>query len=341
MNVFIDTNILLQLYEASKADLIEFEKLLALSKNSQMSLLVPPQVRSEFLKHREAKIQAALEVIGKMKLTVEVPNLYAGLPSQQELVMGGRELDKTRRKLLEEARDALANDKLAADKATGQLLALTDENWAEASTAIIESARLRVDRGNPPGKKGYGDAINWEWLLNCVKDSEDLHVITDDGDFKSPIDKSRPSQFLAEEWRCRKGGKLYVYATFYEFLEARFPTLLNVESVDKHFAIEALATSPNFASTHSAIARLKRFNSFTSAEKGALLRAIEENDQVFRIITDPDVRAFAVELLGSLADDEHTGWATAVRHHLHPIQEAEEAEEDDECDDDSAPNSGW
>lgn len=323
MNVFVDTNILLQLYEASQADLAEVRKLLTLAENGGVTLLVSPQVRDEFIKHREETIADALKLLTRQTLKIEVPNLYTGLPHRDELVSGVRALEEVRRKLLNEAKAIVESDALEADKVVREFISQAGSEGP--SEALVNKARLRVDRGNPPGKKGYGDAINWEWLIGKVQRDSDIHIVTFDNDFKSAIDRRRPAEFLSSEWRRRVGGEVYVYESLYEFFASKFPVLLQVENIDKHLAIEALATSPNFRSTHSAVARLNRFESFNSAERGELLRAIVENGQVNRIISDPDVRAFTVSLLNSLEAGEHDELAEVVLLLLNPPSPEEEA----------------
>lgn len=323
VEVFIDTNILLQFYEATRADLREIEKMLALASNGKMRLLVSPQVRDEFLKNREGVIEKALQQLHKHKFRIDVPNLYTGLPSWEPLMEGMHALEKTRKELLLEARDAIANDALKADRAVRTLLQLAGSEPPDDE--LVERARLRIDRGNPPGKKGLGDAINWEWLMDTVRPGSDIHIITDDGDYSSRMDRGLPSEFLGNEWRSRKRGELCVYGSLLEFVKAKFPELLDVEDIDKHLAIEALATSPNFRSTHHAISRLNRYESFSSSEKAALLQAIVDNDQVHWIIADKSVWTFTSRLLGSLGEDEHPELQEAVGSLLFP-----ESPEDDE-----------
>lgn len=335
MNVFIDTNILLDLYEASRADLVEVEKLLALAENGRMTLLVSPQVRDEFLKNREHAIKKALDSLEKQQLEIVVPNLYTGLPSRDALVEGRRALEATRLALIREAREAIQNDALDADRVVRRLLRLAGVGGVR--DIILERARRRVDLGNPPGASSYGDAVNWEWLIDVVEPEVDLHIITRDGDYTSRIDNSRPSEFLAHEWSACVGGTLSVHKHLLDFVKSQFPSLLEVRDVDKHLAIEALATSPNFGSTHHAIARLARFESFNSSEKAALLKAIAENNQVHWIITDADVMRFTVRLLESLGDGEHVELAATVRSLLYPQPEEDEGDEWDFPSDEDLP----
>ena len=51
-----------------------------------------------------------------------------------------------------------------------------------------------------------GDAINWEILLQSVPNDEDLHIISDDGDFYSVIDDEKLNSFLENEWKEKKNS---------------------------------------------------------------------------------------------------------------------------------------
>jgi hypothetical protein len=59
--------------------------------------------------------------------------------------------------------------------------------------------------GNPLGKNNsIGDAINWTVLLQAVPNEENLHVISEDGDYYSSINKDAVHPFLEDEWHLDK-----------------------------------------------------------------------------------------------------------------------------------------
>ena len=76
---------------------------------------------------------------------------------------------------------------------------------------------------------------------------------------------------------------------------------------EKTDCILALEGSTNFASTHMAIKELEKFSgSFDDEEKKTLFAIGAENNQVYCILNDPDVKAFYEKLLnGYTAPDEH------------------------------------
>lgn len=61
MKIFIDTNILLDLYHLSGPDLDELEKVLKLMKRQKVKLLIPKQVEDEFWRNRENVINDAIK----------------------------------------------------------------------------------------------------------------------------------------------------------------------------------------------------------------------------------------------------------------------------------------
>lgn len=84
---------------------------------------------------------------------------------------------------------------------------------------------MRVEIGNPPGKKGStGDVINWEWLLTKKLDfrENELVVVGADGDFESELHKGKPKEFLLREWSAENPSCEFV---LYKTLT--FPRLLH------------------------------------------------------------------------------------------------------------------
>ncbi len=150
-----------------------------------------------------------------------------------------------------------------------------------------------MDVGRPPGKgRSIGDAINWEALLKAVPKSEDLHLVTGDSDFVSPVDTERISQYLADEWLETKGSNVYLYPNLSTFFGQHFPEIKIQTELEKELAIQSLGSSFSFKETHVAIAALNRWKQFSAVEREAILREAMANDQVWGIILDSDVSEF-------------------------------------------------
>ena len=66
--------------------------------------------------------------------------------------------------------------------------------------------------GNPPGKDNkYGDAVNWECLLDNVPNGEDLYFISADKDYRSLIHHENMNPFLIKEWKIKKFKYLFLF----------------------------------------------------------------------------------------------------------------------------------
>jgi len=166
---------------------------------------------------------------------------------------------------------------------------------------------MRLSLGNPPGKNNsLGDAVNWTILLASVPDIEDLHIISEDGDFYSALDEGRVHSFLLDEWKRTKGAALFAYRTLSAFMQEHFDGVAFAFDKDKEALIEALRTAGAFAVTHGLIAKLENYQYFSAKEVARLLDAAEENNQFGWIVTDYDVSDFlnrvAVPHMGSLSE---------------------------------------
>lgn len=64
-----------------------------------------------------------------------------------------------------------------------------------------------------------------ESLLHTAPRGEDLHFITDDKDFASPLPGSPFDSFLLSEWKTKKQGNLVAYPRLSEFFKAQFPEI--------------------------------------------------------------------------------------------------------------------
>jgi predicted nucleic acid-binding protein len=210
MHLFLDSNIWLALYDSSRRDLEQLEKLVGLAEKGGVNLLLPDQVVNEVRRNRDKKIANDIQELRNESLVEEVPPIFFGLPEYQSYAKTRRNYEQARERLIARLVDDFEHSRLPADAlidrlfAAGRRITVTDE--------ILLRARYRYDLGNPPGKEGsYGDAVNWECLLREVPDGEDLHLVTRDRDFASKIDRARLSPFLDQEWRERKGGQIFFY----------------------------------------------------------------------------------------------------------------------------------
>lgn len=295
MNVFIDTNVLLNFYALSGGDLDEIEKLSQLVLTNKLTLFISNYLQDEFMRNREGKIAEALSTFEKSKVELHRPNIVRVHDESVELEKLQGQFQQLVKKLQDRVRKEAANQSTKADEVIQELFKNVDSE--DVTDKVIERAMRRVVLRQPPGKKdSHGDAINWEWLMVKVTDGEDLHVISQDGDFESPLTKGTLSSYLADEWKRRKQSQLHYYPTLTDFLKKHFPDIELTDQIEKLVAIERFEKSPSFATTHKAIDILSKVEDFTPDEINRLVAAMLSNKQIRWIIGDSDVEEFVRKL---------------------------------------------
>lgn len=281
INLFIDTNILLDFYRFSDADLDalgKFEDLIV--KARKIKLYVTQQQVNEFYRNRDKVIK---EHIGSFKYdSPRFPKAFCGHTDYNTVVNESRELagkiDKIKRDILEEAFEG----KLKVDIMVENIL----RSPIATSEDIFNKAKMRMDVGNPPGKNGsLGDAINWEILLESVdmKDDffTDIHIISRDGDFSSVLDGNKLSTFLEKEWSSKKFGTAYLYKSLNNFLDEHFPDIKLIDEAIKDGIVEQIGSASSFDNARALIAELYRKGSLSEDQVKVLYKSAISNDQVY------------------------------------------------------------
>jgi hypothetical protein len=181
MNLFLDSNIYLSFYRLSDDDLEELQKLTVAARSKDTILYVTDQVCDEFNRNRESVVAASLKTFEAARLPSSFPRLLMNYPDFEAMTKALTEYENHRNSLLQEVREAAAEKKLHADGIIEKLFKLARK--VPMTEGIWTAARQRLDLGNPPGKDAsYGDAVNWESLLDVVPDGEDLLFVTGDLD---------------------------------------------------------------------------------------------------------------------------------------------------------------
>lgn len=325
MKVFIDTNILLEMYHLSGPDLEELRKVVKLVETGKIELLLPQQVVDEFWRNREGVIADALKRFRESKAHATMPNVIRDYPEARELRAAVEAVNALVRVIETKVKQDIEVNAFKADEIIQDLFA--SAFIQPVSTDVIDRARLRAEVGNPPGKKGsLGDAINWEWLLQYdVVSAAEIFLISGDGDFESELVRGTLKQFLQREWTDQNPGyELRLERSLVDFLYREFPEIELAGEVEKVVAIEGLEEAGGFSSTHVALRRLSTFDDFTDAELQRLLSAYLENNQVYWILGDEDVRQFAFKLVGLASGTE----AVSLAGRLKDLLAETEVEED-------------
>ncbi|MDO8329019.1 MAG: PIN domain-containing protein [Fluviicoccus sp.] len=296
MNLFIDTNILLNFYHFSKDSLEELEKVFVLQNYGKISLWLTDQVDLELSRNREAKIADALKRFLDEKPSSGIPHIARGYPECEQLMNALKAVNTSRDRLLDKVKNDINSKTLYADTLINEIfkkstrIPLTDSQFT--------SSKRRSDLRSPPGKNGsLGDAINWEALLEAIPDGQGIFIISEDGDFSSPLDNERLSDFLSEEWARRKKSIAILHKRVSQFLSINFPDARVAAELEKDILIVELANSGNFAKTHQVIEALTKFTSFNSKQASDIADAFIMNPQVAWIVTDEDVKSFGNRIL--------------------------------------------
>lgn len=298
-NVFIDTNIWLSLYHFTNDDLSQFEKLKKMIGDS-INLIVPQQVYDEIIRNREVKILDALN------------NFKINKPSYPAFCKGYEEFEKLNKDISsvvnrfeafkKKIKSQINTKELPADKILHIFFNDIEKNPCES---YIEKAYNRYRIGNPPGKDNkYGDAINWECLLDIIPEGQDLYFISADKDYRSLVSEGNMNPFLVQEWTKKKNSNIYFYSNLVGFLTEHVKEIQLQDEMDKEQLIEDLCESPNYQTTHGVIASLNNYSGWTDSQIDKLCSALVNNTQVQRIITDLDVLKFYLTILSNIDADK-------------------------------------
>lgn len=298
LNVFIDTNIFLDFYSLSERDIEELHKLIKLISDEEIQLILSQNVLDEFYKNRIKKIYATISSMDKAN-QLPIPTLLKQYETEcsefraaQSDLKGKYTILKN--KLIEDVK----TEQLSADKIIKEIFnvaIIVPIEWE-----IFHKAQQRYLRRLPPRKNdnndSMGDALNWETLKYKIKENEDLHIISGDGDFWDSIEGQNDiaKYFLAKEWKDEKNGNLYIYSNIKAFFDKKFTSYNFIVDEEKTQYIQNLVNSGSFERTHIAIGQLSKYNplDFNLHEVSLILKAYQTNDQISWIARDSDVKDF-------------------------------------------------
>jgi predicted nucleic acid-binding protein len=308
MHVFIDTNILLNFFHFSKDELDALNNVFASHEHGAAKVHLTQQVCDEFRRNRENKIKDALKRFKEVKFAAQLPSFMKDYEEYASIRKLSAELQQLAKSIMEKADADITARNLLADRLIQDIFGRSA--ILETTQIVFDDASMRMAIGNPPGKNGsIGDAINWTVLLQSVPDEEDLHVISEDGDYYSCINEDAVHPFLEDEWKKKKKSSLFVYRTLSAFMKDHFDGVAFSFDKTKESLIEDLSSSGSFATTHQLIGKLDAYSYFSLKEVERILAAAKENDQFGWIVTDYDVSDFinkiAVPRLSSVSSQDH------------------------------------
>lgn len=296
-NLYIDTNVYLTFYHLTNEDLEQLNKLLVLiENNSDICLHLPEQTLDEFGRNREKKIAEAISILEQQKLNDQFPIICKQYDEFKEINEARISFDRNKKSLLKKLMNDAIERKLSADVVINDLF--NNAIFHNHNETLIKLAKDRIDLGKPPGKnKSYGDAINWETLLEFIPDYEDLYFISDDGDFESKINKSIFNSYLMDEWTTRKRSKIYYYRKISDFFKDQYPTIKLASEFEKDILIEKLAHARSYASSRTILYKLDKYEDFSSKQINDFVSACCSNNQVYWIKHDIDIKSIIQKIV--------------------------------------------
>ena len=276
INLFIDTNIFLNFFSFSDDDLDKLSNLHELiNKTHRIKLFVPSQIVREFRRNRELKIRDAMERFKNSNNRAEIPRICSEIKEIRTL---SNVLFEKKQKLIEKINEAVKSKTLKADLLINDLFT----SHTKVKIEVFKMVNFRINVGNPPGKNGSkGDAINWEFLLSEIPDKEDLYFVSDDIDYKSPLDENSLSLFLKEEWEEKKSSKIHYYKNLNSFFKDKFPEINLKDDYIIDIKIQEFAESPSFDIARERLRELKTLGEFSDSQVQAIINASISNDQIY------------------------------------------------------------
>lgn len=221
--IFIDTNIFLDFYRirAGGAGLSVLKHI----DDNVKKIITGNQIEMEFKKNRQRVI---LDSISRFK-TPE----WSGLTTPAFLTEAqpARIIDKSKQELIKQQTvlkrrmEAILKNPVSNDSVfqTLQRLFKTQSPYnldrtKDARYTIRRKAWRRFILGYPPRKKednSMGDAVNWEWIINCATESgNDIIIVSRDSDYGITVgNESILNDALAQEFRERVSRKRKIILT--------------------------------------------------------------------------------------------------------------------------------
>lgn len=292
-NLFIDTNIWLSMYDSSPNNLNQFKKLLNLL-DSEFNLIITQQVCDEFVRNRDKKLKKIIEEFANFKLffpnVVKEYKIFQKIQTEYEVLKND----------INELKTKLDSDMLRKDTPIDEIINLLfTKDWIKnIDDDIVKKAEIRYKKGNPPGKENsFGDAINWEWLLQCIPDGQDLYIISKDKDFSSNISQEKINTFLEKEWIEKKNSNIMFYNTMSSFITKWSDDAIINEDFKQDYLIAELEDSEKFKNTHDIIRQLKVFDFWSDWNINKLCEIAITNFQVNAIFYDTDIIDFYRKIL--------------------------------------------
>ena len=221
--LFVDTNILLDFYSIRKSDISM--KYLEQLEACKERLIIGSQIEMEYKKNRQKVIIESLTQFSTPDLgKLSTPALVAGLQASKMIEKKRKEITDQSKIVNTKIQKILTNPS-QNDPVYQSLQRLFKTNSpynlnreSKKRFTIRRLARKRFCLGYPPRKSNdtsIGDAINWEWIVQCAIDSgKDIVVVTRDSDYGVIYnDQSYLNDSLTQEFKQRVSQRRKIFLT--------------------------------------------------------------------------------------------------------------------------------
>lgn len=206
-HIFVDTDILLDVYDLNQKGLDEMGKVVEGIINEELKIYITRQVHNDFKENRKNKFKDVLESLKNLKEKDDFENIF----DENRILKNYPEyskISKTKSDLIQKAQDDIKANNLIADSI---LRSIFNEAGVIESYIYLEKAMSRIQAGNPPGKIGkHSDAINWELLLDEVPSGEDIFLVTKSNNFLEEGSGAEIHPSLKLEWQKEKDSNVYL-----------------------------------------------------------------------------------------------------------------------------------
>jgi hypothetical protein len=215
--IFIDTNILLDFYRIRASDI--GLSLLKHIDDNKGKIITGNQIEMEFKKNRQKVILDSISQIKTPDWSGLAPPAFLSTAQPVKVIQKNKKEITKQQKNLKKRMESVLRNPVKSDKVFQTLQRLfkfkSPYNLDRSKKTRYQIRRLAWRRfllGYPPRKKedtSMGDAVNWEWILQCANNSgKHVIIVSRDSDYGMSYDEeSILNDALAQEFSERVSHK--------------------------------------------------------------------------------------------------------------------------------------
>ena len=209
--LFVDTNIFLDFYRSrSDAGISLLSKIDALHDK----IITTCQVEMEFKKNRQKVISESVSLLKPPEFSLVTPAFLSDAKTveliKKRIADAKKRVGVLKARILSTLENPQAKDRIyqTAQRLFTNKSKLNLRHDTPEYNRIWRKAFRRFLEGRPPRKKedtSAGDAINWEWIVRCIEDTNrDVIIVSRDADYGLTMNgKGYANNWLSEEIKER------------------------------------------------------------------------------------------------------------------------------------------